>query len=180
MVYRAYSYTNAWTSTDHTGYTLESAGWEGFGQILPVYLEHILLPTITDSACYTEVHHINGEGQDAGVVYSEMQGTENKSYNLTDLEAVRKLYPEGVGFRYKTGGMMGALRVLTADRIREFHKDMYQPRNLCVVIVGEIVHGELLKILDEFEDTIMDDIPDPSAPWRRFKLSSFTSVIGLC
>jgi len=109
-----------------------------------------------------------------------MQGIENTSYNLTDIEAVRKLYPEGVGFRYRTGGMMGALRVLTADRIREFHKDMYQPRNLCVVIVGEIVHGELLKILDEFEDTIMDDIPDPSAPWRRFKLSSFTSVIGLC
>ena len=106
--------------------------------------------------------------------------TENTAYKLTNLEAVRKLYPEGVCFRYKTGGMMGALRVLTADKIREFHKDMYQPRNLCVVIVGEIVHGELLKILDEFEDTIMDDIPDPSAPWRRFKLSSFTSVIGLC
>ncbi|KAG0124799.1 Metalloenzyme, LuxS/M16 peptidase-like protein [Tuber indicum] len=167
MASRAYSNTNAWTATDHTAYTLESAGWEGFGQILPVYLEHVLLPTITDGACYTEVHHINGEGQDAGVVYSEMQGVENTAGTLTNLEAVRKLYPEGVGFRYETGGMMGALRVLTSDRIREFHKDMYQPKNLCVVIIGEIVHGELLKILDEFEDSIMEDIPDPNAPWRR-------------
>ena len=67
---RAYGSTNAWTATDHTAYTLENAGWEGFAQILPVYLEHLIVPTLTDAACLTEVHHINGEGNDAGVVYS--------------------------------------------------------------------------------------------------------------
>jgi Zn-dependent M16 (insulinase) family peptidase len=67
---RAYSNTNAWTATDHTAYTLDTAGWEGFAQILPVYLEHVILPTLTDEGCYTEVHHIDGEGNDAGVVYS--------------------------------------------------------------------------------------------------------------
>lgn len=36
-------------------------------------MDHILYPTLTDSGCYTEVHHINGKGEDAGVVYSEMQ-----------------------------------------------------------------------------------------------------------
>ena len=29
---RAYSSTNAWTATDHTAYTLDTAGWEGFAQ----------------------------------------------------------------------------------------------------------------------------------------------------
>lgn len=66
---RGYSDTNAWTATDYTEYTLDSAGWEGFAQILPVYLEHIIVPTLTDSACYTEVHHVDGSGNDAGVVY---------------------------------------------------------------------------------------------------------------
>src|ERR1700744_1805744 len=75
---RAYSNTNAWTATDHTAYTLETAGWAGFAQILPVYLEHLILPTLTDEGCYTEVHHVDGEGNDAGVVYSEMQGTESR------------------------------------------------------------------------------------------------------
>ena len=70
---RAYSNTNAWTATDHTAYTLDTAGWAGFAQILPVYLEHVIVPTLTDAACYTEVHHIDPEGNDAGVVYSEMQ-----------------------------------------------------------------------------------------------------------
>ena len=58
---RAYSGTNAWTAVDHTAYTLETAGWEGFAQILPVYLEHLVLPTITDDGCVTEVHHVDGD-----------------------------------------------------------------------------------------------------------------------
>src|SRR6266498_3498958 len=65
--------TNAWTATDHTCYTIQSAGSQGFLSLLPIYVDHILYPTLTDSGCYTEVHHINGKGEDAGVVYSEMQ-----------------------------------------------------------------------------------------------------------
>ena len=164
---RAYSTTNAWTATDHTAYTLDTAGWAGFAQILPVYLEHVIVPTLTDSGCYTEVHHVNGEGHDAGVVYSEMQGVQNNQGELMDLQSKRLLYPVGDGFRYETGGMMEQLRVLKADRIREFHREMYQPRNLCLVIIGEVNHEDLLAILDGFEETILDDIPKLDAPFKR-------------
>ncbi|OTA86505.1 hypothetical protein M434DRAFT_399844 [Hypoxylon sp. CO27-5] len=164
---RAYGSTNAWTATDHTAYTLETAGWEGFAQILPVYLEHLIVPTITDAACLTEVHHINGEGNDAGVVYSEMQGVQYTSTELMDIKARRLLYPENVGFRYETGGMMEALRVLTPERIRSFHRAMYQPRNMCVIIVGEVNHDHLLTILDQFEESVKDDIPPLNAPFKR-------------
>lgn len=164
---RAYSNTNAWTATDHTVYTLDTAGWEGFAQILPVYLEHVIVPTLKDSGCYTEVHHINGEGNDAGVVYAEMQGVQNNQGELMDLKSKRLLYPEGVGFRYETGGMMEQLRVLTAERIRDFHKEMYQPKNLCVIIIGAVNHENLLDVLDKFEDTIVDDVPEYDAPFTR-------------
>ena len=164
---RAYSGTNAWTATDHTAYTLETAGWEGFAQILPLYLEHIVLPTITDEAVTTEVWHVDGEGNDAGVVYSEMQGVQSRSSEIMDLKARRLLYPENVGFRYETGGMTEALRVLTPERIRQFHRDMYQPRNLCVVIVGETDQDNLLQILDEFEESIKDDLPPLDSPFKR-------------
>ncbi|KAJ5907428.1 hypothetical protein N7495_000110 [Penicillium taxi] len=164
---RAYSSTNAWTATDHTAYTLDTAGWEGFAQILPVYLEHVIAPTLTDEGCYTEVHHVDGTGNDAGVVYSEMQGVQNNAAELMDLAARRLTYPEGVGFRYETGGMMEQLRVLTAERIREFHREMYQPKNLCLVLTGEVDQQNLLDILDKFEDTILDVIPSPSAPFKR-------------
>ncbi|OAA61734.1 zinc metalloprotease [Niveomyces insectorum RCEF 264] len=164
---RAYSGTNAWTAVDHTAYTLETAGWEGFAQILPVYLEHVLVPTLTDEACLTEVHHINGKGHDAGVVYSEMQALQSNSGELMDLRARRLLYPENVGFRYETGGMVEALRVLTADRIRAFHKAMYQPRNLAIIIVGEVDQANLISILDAFEESIKDVIPPAEEPFKR-------------
>lgn len=164
---RAYSGTNAWTATDHTAYTLETAGWEGFSQILPLYLEHVLLPTLTDEGVVTEVWHVDGEGNDAGVVYSEMQSVENSGPEIMDLKARRLLYNKNIGFRYETGGMPGALRSLTADRIREFHKEMYQPRNLCLVIVGETDHNDLLQKLDTFEDSIAADIPSLNAPFKR-------------
>lgn len=164
---RLYSDTNAWTATDHTAYTLDTAGWESFSHILPIYLEHIIAPTLTDAGCYTEVYHIDGTGHDAGVVYSEMQGVQNRSSELIDLRSRRLLYPEGVGFRYETGGMMEQLRVLTAERIRAFHKEMYQPKNLCLVIVGEVDHADLLTVLDKFEDTILDVIPSPGDPFKR-------------
>ncbi|WPH03609.1 Hypothetical protein R9X50_00649200 [Acrodontium crateriforme] len=164
---RAYSMTNAWTAVDNTSYTLETAGWEGFAQILPVYLEHLIVPTLTDEGCYTEVHHIDGNGQDAGVVYSEMQGVQNDPQELMDLHLRRMIYPEGNGFRYETGGMMEQLRSLTADRIRSFHKEMYQPKNMCLVLTGEVDHDQLLQILDDFEDTILKDVPPIDAPFQR-------------
>jgi Zn-dependent M16 (insulinase) family peptidase len=96
-----------------------------------------------------------------------MQGVQNTQGELMDLASKRLLYPEGVGFRYETGGMMEQLRVLTADHIREFHHKMYQPKNLCLVLVGEVDQGNLLSILDNFEGTILQDIPKPEAPFKR-------------
>jgi Zn-dependent M16 (insulinase) family peptidase len=54
--------------------------------ILSVYVDHILHPTITDAGYVTEVHHINGQGEDAGVVYAEMQARENTSGDLMTLK----------------------------------------------------------------------------------------------
>lgn len=47
--------TNAWTAEDHTCYTVSTAGEQGFLQLLPIYVDHILYPTITHSAYMTEV-----------------------------------------------------------------------------------------------------------------------------
>lgn len=79
----------------------------------------------------------------------------------------RLIYPEGDGFRYETGGLMKALRVLTADRIRQFHRDMYQPKNLRLVLIGEVDHTNLLDVLDRFEDDIVDSVPAYDAPFKR-------------
>jgi Zn-dependent M16 (insulinase) family peptidase len=47
--------TNAWTDTDHTAYTASTAGEQGFLQLLPIFVDHILYPTNTQFAFVTEV-----------------------------------------------------------------------------------------------------------------------------
>ena len=64
--------TNAWTATDHTAYTLSTAGSEGAINLMPIFADHVLFPTLTDSGFLTEIHHVNGKGEDKGVVYCEM------------------------------------------------------------------------------------------------------------
>ena len=41
--------TNAWTDQDHTAYTISTAGEQGFLQLLPIYVDHILFPTLTEA-----------------------------------------------------------------------------------------------------------------------------------
>ncbi|GES88292.1 metalloenzyme, LuxS/M16 peptidase-like protein [Rhizophagus clarus] len=146
--------TNAWTATDHTCYTIQTAGSQGFLNLLPIYVDHILYPTLTDSGCYTEVHHVNGKGEDAGVVYSEMQGRENSGESRVYLRYKRLMYPEGCGYRSETGGLMENLRVLNVETIRQYHRDYYRPDNLCLIITGKILHDELLKTLNPIDERI--------------------------
>jgi hypothetical protein len=65
--------TNAWTATDHTAYTLNTAGGEGMLNLLPIFADHVLFATLTEEGFVTEVHCVNGAGENKGVVYCEMQ-----------------------------------------------------------------------------------------------------------
>lgn len=166
---RLFSTTNAWTSVDQTVYTLTSAGWDGFKALLPVYLDHLLSPTLTDEACLTEVYHVDGKGKEKGVVFSEMQGIESQSWFVTFLNMQRKLYAKDSGYSSETGGLMSELRHLTNDQIKEFHKSSYRPDNLCIIITGFVDESELLNIVSGF-DSELD--PLPSTPNKRPFLDS--------
>ena len=91
------------------------AGSEGFLNILPVYLDHILYPTITNAGFHTEVHHVDGHGVDAGVVYCEMQARENTGTSLVHNKMLHLLYPGECGYHAETGGKMANLRSLTVN-----------------------------------------------------------------
>ena len=101
------------------------------------------------------------------VVYAEMQARQNLQGDMMDLRMRRLLYPEDDGFRSETGGLMENLRVLTAERIREFHREMYQPKNMRLILIGEVDHTDLLSVLDKFEDDVVDSVPSYDAPFKR-------------
>ncbi|KAL0951071.1 hypothetical protein HGRIS_007809 [Hohenbuehelia grisea] len=165
--------TNAWTDDDHTAYTVSTAGGQGFLQLLPIYVDHILYPTLTKAGFITEVHHIDPKGHDSGVVYSEMQGRQNTSGDLMALRSQRLLDPPGSAYRSETGGLMEALRVLTVEQIRDYHRTYYVPHNLTLIVTGKLSEGtsSLLKVLQEQVEPSIISHGDARGPrpeeWKR-------------
>uniref|UniRef100_A0A182P602 Peptidase M16C associated domain-containing protein n=1 Tax=Anopheles epiroticus TaxID=199890 RepID=A0A182P602_9DIPT len=160
--------TNAWTDRDHTCYTMTTAGSEGFLSLLPVYLDHILYPTLTDSGFVTEVHHITGQGEDGGVVYCEMQGRENTGESRVNLEMLRAVYPNS-GYSAETGGIMSNLRTSTTnEKVRAYHAAFYRPDNLYVIITGQIKPDDIFKALEPIEEKIVSKglLPPFERPWQ--------------
>ncbi|KAJ3268749.1 hypothetical protein HDV01_002322 [Terramyces sp. JEL0728] len=58
--------TNAYTAEDHTCYEITTAGSEGMLKIFPVFLDHVLHPTLVESQFMTEVYHLDSEGKEQG------------------------------------------------------------------------------------------------------------------
>ncbi|GAB0090020.1 Peptidase_M16 domain-containing protein [Sergentomyia squamirostris] len=160
--------TNAWTDTDHTCYTMTTAGSDGFLELLPVYLDHILYPTLSDSGFITEVHHVSGEGEDGGVVYCEMQGRENSGESKGQLQMLRSVYPD-CGYSAETGGIMHNLRTSTSNKkVRDYHAAFYRPENLAIIITGQVKIEDLLRVLQPLEERILAKGERPSfeRPWQ--------------
>uniref|UniRef100_T1IR04 Presequence protease, mitochondrial n=1 Tax=Strigamia maritima TaxID=126957 RepID=T1IR04_STRMM len=161
--------TNAWTDIDHTCYTMTTAGAEGFLQLLPIYLDHILFPVLSDAGFTTEVHHINGDGENAGVVYCEMQGRENVDDCVAHTFSLRAIYPEPSGYRCVTGGIMKNLRESTDnEKVKNYHSIFYRSENLGLAIAGQIDVCELLDTILKFEERIISSPPKPEfiRPWQ--------------
>ena len=59
---------------------------------------------------------MTGTGEDAGVVYCEMQARENSGESLTHLAMLRDMYPGECGFKSETGGIMANLRDSTSHK----------------------------------------------------------------
>ena len=99
------------------------------------------------------MHHINGEGEDAGVVYCEMQGRENSGESRVHLEMVRAVYPGHCGYSSETGGIMRNLRESTShQKVVDYHKAFYRPENLGLVVTGQVEVEEVLDTVAKVED----------------------------
>ncbi|CCG82102.1 putative Zinc metalloprotease [Taphrina deformans PYCC 5710] len=168
--------TNAWTDTDHTAYTIETVGQEGFLRLLPIFVDHILYPTLTPSGCYTEVHHINGKGEDAGVVYSEMQGVENTGPSIMSLYTQRAIHDEKSGYRSETGGILNDVRNLSVAEIQNYHAHYYVPHNLVLVITGRLEQQDLMSTLEDVDKNIQAHGTLDKSAWKRPWLESNPQV----
>ena len=146
--------TNATTYRDMTTYELTTVNSRSISTLLPIYLDHVFNPLLTKDCYLTEVHHVAGEtGEDAGVVYSEMQSSENQAEEILLFSIMRDLWSEKSPYYYESGGRLEAIRnELTLDKIKIFHQKFYTPKNVAIVLCGGGVNiDEILSLLNRFE-----------------------------
>lgn len=143
--------TNAWTATDHTAYTVTTAGADGAVAVLPVLLSHVLVPRLDDDAYAGEVMHVRGDGSRAGVVYQEMLGRERTEGDQCDLELRRALFG-GSAIACEAGGRTPVIAgELDNEAVVAFHRAYYHPANLTVVVgaqdISEDARARLLNAI---------------------------------
>ena len=131
-----------------------------------------------------EVHPVDGEGKDAGVIYSEMQVigyTFKKSisyivycrvyFHSTVIE--ENLYPSS-GYLLETGGKLKNLRTSTSNsKIKHYHEHFYRPDNLVLIITGNIKSQDIFDALHKIEDKIVEKRKNKteslfSRPWKTY------------
>jgi Zn-dependent M16 (insulinase) family peptidase len=125
------------------------------------------LPTLSEAGACTEVHHIDEHGRDAGVVYAEMESCTHERDHIVRVDAFRQIYPEGNGYRYEKGGLCEDIREITCEKIRQFHKNHYQPRNLRIAVYGQVNSYDLLQLISKFESSIIQYVPSLSDTFLR-------------
>lgn len=164
--------TNATTYRDMTTYELTTVSQPSLSTLLPIYLDHIFHPLLTHDCYLTEIHHISGEtGKDAGVVYSEMQASENQPEEILLYSVLRYLWSETSPYYYESGGRLESIRnELNLDKIKIFHQKFYKPSNVAIIVCGGGVNGnEILALLDKFEQ---ENFLFPENQRKKTKLSN--------
>ncbi|KAJ2901190.1 hypothetical protein IWW38_000155 [Coemansia aciculifera] len=177
--------TNAWTSDDHTCYTLSTASEEALANVLPVYLDHVLHPLLKDEQFVTEVYHYDTTGKEQGVVFSEMVARENGENDLLGINLDRLMFAPNSPYTFMSGGQTAAIAQLTNAEIIEYHRKYYDANNITVVITGAI-SDDFVNVLQSLPRDIVQsagqssrtpiDCSLPPADQPRFKHVPFPSV----
>ncbi|OLY81507.1 hypothetical protein AYI68_g4386 [Smittium mucronatum] len=144
--------TNAYTAPDHTMYTIETAGEKGIFNTLPVFLDGIFNPILSENQFISEVYHFNQEGKESGVVFSEMSSVENTDLELLNNELVRNLYGKNYPYYYNYGGLTSEIATLSNQEIIQYHSCYYSPDRVTVLLVGafDTNLNNLLSVFDSY------------------------------
>lgn len=68
-----------------TVYTVSTASASGFLEVVPVLMDAVIDPILTDDAFATEVYSPDATGADNGTVFSEMSAREHSAADIVPL-----------------------------------------------------------------------------------------------
>lgn len=155
---------SVWTNIDHTVFKFSVTN---VLTALPVFLDHVMFPLLSDEDYILDVHHIDGEGKDGGLVYEEMKDAYHSPYKRLLTKLMKEVYPDSA-YSYDYCGSELALRLSASNtKVKEFHKKYYQPENMTIILTGDINHSDVLQNLTEFESEIVANRNAEPVKWMK-------------
>ena len=174
------TFLNAMTFQDKTVYPVASCNEQDFKNLMDVYMDATLHPTIYK---YPEVFLQEGwryvldkpEGELSmnGIVYSEMKGAMSSPERVLfqDMETI--LYPD-VTYGFNSGGDPAVIPSLTYEQFLDFHRRYYHPSNSYICIYGDMDIEERLEWLDSAYLSAYDKI-DPASEIKLQKAENIAA-----
>jgi len=161
---------NAATSQDYTHYYITTAPQE-FAALAPHQIEVVSNALIPDDAFERE----------RLVVLEEIRRSHDNPRRRTFSEAMQLAF-DRLPYRRPVLGPAEVVAGLSAEQMRQFHAQWYQPRSMTAAVVGNLPVEELVRIVAEgFEEAIahrpFEISPLPSAPTTQAQEPSFEQVV---
>ncbi len=129
--------TNAATSQDYTHYYITTAP-QDFAALAPLQMDVILNASIPDDGFERERH----------VVLEEIRRSQDNPRRRT-FQHTTELTFDRLPYRRQVLGPTTVIEQLTAQQMRDFHRQWYQPQAMTAVAVGNLPVEELIYIVEE-------------------------------
>jgi zinc protease len=129
--------TNAATSQDYTHYYITAAP-KDFAHLAPLQLDVVLNASIPDEAFERE----------RLVILEEIRRSEDNPQRRTFRRAIETIF-EQLPYRRQVLGPSKVIEQLTAQQMRDFHSQWYQPSSITAVAVGNLPVDELIQIVED-------------------------------
>eukprot|EP01134_Creolimax_fragrantissima_P007471 CFRG7471T1 len=173
------TYMNAWTASDYTMYPFSTQNSNDFNNLLDVYLDAVLHPSIREIDFLQEGWRLENEDpknkasdlQFKGVVFNEMKGALSDPDRLFCTRFQQALFPGSTYGNVSGGDPPAILTNLDVNVLREFHRTHYHPSNSRLYTYGDIALPQQLErigaCLSAFEKLDTNTTVRPTPRWDK-------------
>ncbi len=149
------TFLNAMTFPDKTIYPVSSRNLKDFYNLMDVYLDSVLFPSIYEEekiflqeGIRLELQNKESEINYNGVVYNEMKGVYSSIENQVADGITFKLH-ENSTYGVDSGGDPSEIINLTYEEFLNFHRNYYHPSNSYIYLYGDLDMEKALVFIDQ-------------------------------
>ncbi len=148
------TFVNAFTAPDKTIYPVASQNMQDFYNLIDVYIDAVLHPSISEQTFMQEGWHyeINDPSEPLtykGVVFNEMKGAYSSPEGVLETRIFNSLFPKHT-YGIDSGGDPGNIPDLTYENFKTFWETYYHPSNSFIFFYGNDDPGKRLKLIEGY------------------------------